>query len=166
MLGRVPGTISAHGETHLPETTIITPEMRAFVGSETVPAFYDIEKGAIRKFARAIGDPNPLYVDEAAARAAGYAGIIAPPTFARLLIPGEGKRPFPQPFKRILDGGSSYRYNEPLVAGDRVRVVSTLSELFEKQGRLGVMLFKVHEARYENQHGRVALTQRSTVITY
>jgi len=150
----------------LAETSVITPEMQALVGTDSVPVFYDVEKGAIRKFARAIGDPSPLYVDQKAAVAAGYAGIIAPPTFARLLIPGPGSKPFPEPFRRILDGGSAYRYSEPIVAGDRIRVIARLVELFEKHGRLGTMLFKVHEIRYENQHGRVAQAQRSTVITY
>jgi acyl dehydratase len=140
--------------------------MRSLIGLETEPVTYDIEPGAIRKFARAIGDASPIYVDEVAARAAGYRGIVAPPTFLRLLIPGPEKRPFPEPFQRVLDGGSTYRLDEPLVAGDRVMVVSKLADVFEKQGRLGVMLFKLREISYRNQAGSVAAVQRSTIITY
>ncbi|MBI2966169.1 MAG: MaoC family dehydratase N-terminal domain-containing protein [Chloroflexi bacterium] len=131
-----------------------------------MPVTYEIEKGAIRKFARAIGDANPIYHDDDAARGAGYRGIVAPPTFLRSLVPGPERTPFPEPFDRILDGGSQYTFDEPLIAGDRVTVVSKLVELFEKQGRLGTMLFKVREIRYQNQHGRLAATQRTTTITY
>jgi acyl dehydratase len=146
--------------------SVISDAMRALVGSETEPVVYDIERGAIRKFAKAIGDENPAYYDDAAARRAGYRGMVAPPTFLRVLIPGPEKTPFPEPFDRVLDGGSEYRFEEPLIAGDRITVVSRLAELYEKHGRLGTMLFKIREIRYENQHGRIAATQRSTIITY
>jgi acyl dehydratase len=127
---------------------------------------YEVEKGAIRKFARAIGDASPIYHDDDAARGAGYRGIATPPTFLRSLIPGPERVPFPEPFQRILDGGSQYAFDEPLIAGDRITVVSRLVELFEKQGKLGAMLFKVREIRYRNQHGRLTATQRTTTITY
>jgi acyl dehydratase len=153
----------AHGH---PTGPVVTAEMRALVGSETVPVVYDIERGAIRKFARAIGDPNPIYVEESAAREAGYRGVVAPPTFVRLLVPGPESRPFPEPFQRVLDAGSTYRFEEPLITGDRVTVVSKLADVFEKQGRLGTMLFKVREISYRNQAGIVAAVQRSTIITY
>ena len=51
------------------------------VGLVSAPQDFDVEKGAIRRFAEAIGDTNPLYLDEAYARARGYASVIAPPTF-------------------------------------------------------------------------------------
>jgi len=147
-------------------SSVVTAEMRSLIGSETEPVTYDIEPGAIRKFARAIGDPSPIFVDEAAARAAGYGGVVAPPTFLRLLVPGPETRPFPEPFQRVLDGGSTYRFDQPLIAGERVTVVSKLIDVFEKQGRLGTMLFKVREIRYVDQTGSVAAVQRSTIITY
>jgi len=51
---------------------------RVFPASEP----YQVSAVKIAEFAAAIGDDNPLYRDEAAARAAGHPGIIAPPTFA------------------------------------------------------------------------------------
>lgn len=146
--------------------SVITREMRSLVGLKTAPVTYDIEKGAIRKFARAIGETNPVYYDEAAARRSSYGTIVAPPTFLRSLIPGLEPKPFPEPFKRVLDGGSAYRFYEPLRAGDQVTVVATLTDLFERSGRLGPMLFKLREIRYTNQHGRLAADQRTTTITY
>ena len=40
---------------------------------------FPIEAGHVMMFARAIGDPNPVYQDEAYARSSGFGGIIAPP---------------------------------------------------------------------------------------
>jgi len=54
---------------------------RSLIGTWSEPFVVDVEKGAIRKFAEAIGDPNPLYFDERFARQHGYPGLLAPPTF-------------------------------------------------------------------------------------
>ena len=61
---------------------LLTEELRGWIGREvsyTGPE--EIGRAAIRYFALAIGDENPLYTDEAYARAAGYPSIVAPPTF-------------------------------------------------------------------------------------
>jgi acyl dehydratase len=154
--------------TRMPPTTdtIITSEMRAFIGMESRPITYDIEKGAIARFARAIGDLNPHYLDERAARGSRFGVIIAPPTFLRSLIPGRYPSRFPDPFSFVLDGGSQYRFTEPVRAGDRITVVRRIAGLSEKSGRLGAMLFRVQEITYTNQLGLVAATQETTTISY
>jgi len=54
-----------------------------FVGRVYGPgAPYEVSRVKIAEFADAIGDPNPVYRDPAAARAAGHPDVIAPPTFA------------------------------------------------------------------------------------
>ena len=63
-------------------TPLLTEEMRQqAIGRESEPVTTDAEKGAIIRFAQAIGDVNPLFSDEAAARHGRYGGLIAPPTF-------------------------------------------------------------------------------------
>ena len=52
---------------------------RAFIGRETPEMPIEVEKGRIRQFAAAIAESNPIYFDDAAARAAGYPAILAPP---------------------------------------------------------------------------------------
>src|SRR6476659_7635201 len=39
---------------------------------------FHVERGKIREFADAIGDPNPLYRDTAHAASKGFAGVVAP----------------------------------------------------------------------------------------
>ena len=50
------------------------------------PMSYIVGVEKIRNFAEAIGDDNPIYWDRAAARAAGHADLVAPPTFGVSII--------------------------------------------------------------------------------
>ncbi len=146
--------------------TVITPAMRSHVGVESRPVAYNIEKGAVAKFARAIGDSNPLYTDEVAARSSRFGGLIAPPTFLRSLVPGQYAPVFPNPYSFVLDAGSDYRFLATVRVGDRVAVTRRIVDMFEKHGKLGPMLFLVQETRYENQLGELVATQRTTTISY
>ena len=99
---------------------MITQEMLDAIGVESGPATHEVEKGAIKKFAEAIGDPNPLFTDEKAARQTRYGGLIAPPTFLRSMEPGPPKAPFAIPYDGLLDGGSEWEYFGPVRPGDRI----------------------------------------------
>ena len=50
---------------------------RSLIGRESEPVVHDVERTAIRRFADALGDPNPLYQDEAGAKSAGYPALVA-----------------------------------------------------------------------------------------
>jgi hypothetical protein len=54
---------------------------RSFIGLETAPRSVEVEAGQLRFFARATGAKDPIYFDEAAARAAGHPALPASPTF-------------------------------------------------------------------------------------
>lgn len=81
----------------------------------------------IREFARSIGDDNPLYLDRAAARKAGYPDVVAPPTFAIAVImkaqdkllfdPGLGLD-----FSVVVHGDQRFIHHRPIVAGDELTV--------------------------------------------
>ncbi len=148
------------------QESAITPEMRAAVGVESEPQTHDVEKGAIAKFAQAIGDSNPLYTDEEAARRSRYGGIIAPPTFFRSMPSGPMKVDVRSPYSANLDGGSDWEYYEPVRPGDRITVTTMVSNVFERPGRLGNMLFIQRETKYVNQFGTTVAIQRTTGISY
>jgi acyl dehydratase len=133
----------------------------ALVGTSSAPRDFEVEKGAIRRFAEAIGDDNPLYLDEAYARAHGYAGVIAPPTF-----PTTFRVPLPIQFDwtRSLHGEQEYRYTRPIVAGETIRCVSTVVDVYEKTGSLGQMTFLVTEISGTDPEGRPVFTGRSVGI--
>ncbi len=90
------------------ELSAITPELRNAVGKESAPKVFEVEKGHIRRFAEAVGDPNPMYRDEAYARKSRYGNIIAPP----LLFQDDAINEFVDellllecPLKHLLNGG-------------------------------------------------------------
>ncbi len=148
------------------EETVITPEMRAAIGVESEPYVNEVEKGAIIKFAEAIGDTNPIFHDEEAARKTRYGGLIAPPTFLRSMKAGRPRAEVKSPYPAALDGGSEWEYFEPVRPGDRITVTTCISDLYERKGRLGNMLFIIRETRYVNQFGKLVAIQRSTGISY
>lgn len=131
---------------------IITPAMREAVGRAGAPRTTAIERGAIARFAEAIGDPNPAYPD------------VAPPTFLRSLGVAVPDLPGAEALPRVLDGGSEWTYHVPVRPGDEITAVTTLEALAEREGRLGTMLIATYATSYTNQHGELVATQRSTAI--
>ncbi len=147
--------------------TFLTEEMRQqAIGIESAPVTMEVEKGAILRFAEAIGDPNPQWNDEAAARKTRYGGLIAPPTFLRSVRGVNLELPFDLSFNRRLDGGSDWEYFQPVRPGDRITAVARIAELTERTGRLGPMVFMTTATTYTNQFAEVVATQTNTLIAY
>ncbi len=146
---------------------VVDDEARKQIGTSGEPRSYDAERGAIRRFAEAIGDSNPLFNDEREARHV-FGGMVAPPTFCRSMgspIPNVQLKGLGAEF-RGLDGGSDWEYFQPIRPGDRITVQSKLVDLRESEGRLGPMVFITIETSYTNQFGELCVTQRSTAIRY
>ena len=149
------------------QSPFLSEEMRQkAVGIESEPVVLEVEKGHIRRFAEAVGDPNPLWNDEAVARKSRYGGLIAPPTFLRSVRYDRPQLPYDTPFTRILDGGSEWEYLQPIRVGDRITTVARIADVSERAGRLGAMLFTILEISYTNQFGELVATQRSTGMRY
>ena len=100
---------------------------------------YEVSRVKIAEFADAIGDPNPVFRDEAAARKAGHPGIIAPPTFAIVVAeramsllthdPGLGLN-----FAMVVHGDQGFTYHRPIRAGDVLTFEATITEIKELRG--------------------------------
>ena len=148
------------------QESAITQQMRDAIGVESEPLTHDVEKGAIIKFAEAIGDPSPLFNDDEAARGTRYGGLTAPPTFLRSMRSGPPRIEVRSPYSAGLDGGSDWEYFEPVRPGDRITVTVTVANIFERVGRLGNMLFIVRETKYVNQFAVTVALQRSSGISY
>lgn len=125
---------------------------RSLIGKESPEVVFEVERGAIRKFAEAIGDPTPEY----------QRGEIAPPTFPttfRIPIPGLSLE-----LSRVLHGEQEYAFQRPIRAGDRLRCKTRVVDVYEKEGRLGKMTFLVTEIEGRDEEGQLVFTGRSTVI--
>ncbi|MBK9516280.1 MAG: MaoC family dehydratase N-terminal domain-containing protein [Anaeromyxobacter sp.] len=138
---------------------------KTLIGRESEPAVVEVEKGAIRRFAEALGDPNPLALDEAAARAAGHASLVAPPTFAVTLGWNDRFRhSLDLGTRSMLHGDQSFEYLRPIVAGDRLTVKSRVADVQERAGASGPMDVLVIEDEGRDEKGGLVFKARATFI--
>jgi acyl dehydratase len=138
---------------------------RSLIGRESEPVVHEVEKGAIRRFAEALGDPNPIYVDEVAARAAGYPSLVAPPTFPVALTTNDRFRhSLDLGTRSILHGEQQFEFTRPVVAGDRITVKSKVADVQERAGASGPMDVIVLEDEGRDDKGEVVFRTRAMLI--
>jgi len=138
---------------------------RSLVGRESEPWTVEVEKGMIRRFAEALGDPNPIYVDEAAARAAGHAALVAPPTFAAALALNERFRhSLDLGTRLVLHGEQQIEYGRPVLAGDRLTLRSKVADVQERPGSSGPMDVLVLEDEARDPQGNLVFRSRATLV--
>ena len=94
-------------------------------------AVYEVGREKIAEFATALGDPDPVHRDPAAARAAGHPDVIAPPTFAIVLSLGAGNVVLDDPdvsidYSRVVHGEQRFPHHRPIRAGDRLVATATV----------------------------------------
>src|SRR5688572_5482710 len=90
-------------------------------GKTFSPYEFRVERGKIKEFADAIGDPNPVYRDPQAAAKAGFPGIPAPPTLLRTFLyeTTEARDALKvKDWSYIVHGEQEFEYLAPVVAGD------------------------------------------------
>jgi len=146
---------------------VITEEMRKkAIGVETKPIILEVEKGMIKKFAEAVGDPNPLWLDEAYAKKNRFKNIVAPPgLFHSVTFYGvRPELPFELPVKRRLDGGGDWEYFLPVTAGEKLTLVNRISDLREREGKEGPMVFITYETDWRNEKSELVARAHSTTI--
>ncbi len=134
-----------------------------FVGLASEPVENVVERGAVRKFAEAIGDMNPVYVDGEAAKKSVHGRPIAPPTFPRAFDYGSVAG-VEAPDNGLIHGDHRIIYERPLFVGETVFCRVEVSEYFEKESRGGTLGFLVAERFGETPEGERIFAMRDTVI--
>jgi acyl dehydratase len=100
---------------------------------------YLVGREKIREFARAIGATEPEFHDPEAARARGYADVIAPPTFPVIVTMGSSKQFIEDPelgmdYSRVVHGDQKFAYVRPVVAGDSLVCRNVIEEITSRGG--------------------------------
>src|SRR6266704_4918020 len=95
------------------------------VGKSYPPSMYLVGREKVREYALAVGETDPVYLDVEAARAAGYADVVAPPMFAVVYsAPAVGPLIFDPEielnFAMMVHGGQEFVWDSPVVAGDEI----------------------------------------------
>src|SRR5512146_2651044 len=138
---------------------------RSLIGRESEPGGHEVEKGAVRRFAEALGDPNPVSTDEGAARAAGYPSLVAPPTFPIALASNERFRPsLGLGTRNVLHGEQAFEYARPVFAGDRITVRTRVADVQERAGASGPMDVLVLEDEGRDDKGELVFRTRAMLI--
>ncbi|MFV0524711.1 MAG: MaoC family dehydratase N-terminal domain-containing protein [Acidimicrobiales bacterium] len=161
-----------------PTGSLIPPESAQRVGQPLgEPVEVTIEAREAQRYAYAVGDENPIYFDPEAARAAGYRGLVAPPTFishatvgprslGELMVDGlwrrgEGIR---LEVARVMFGGEEWDFLEPVCVGDRITAQTRLADLDQKAGTKGPFVRIVRETTYTRADGAVVARSRQIGI--
>ena len=140
---------------------------KADIGKKFPPVTSDVEKGRLRFFAKATGETNPIYTDEAAAKAAGYASLPLPPSLFFSL-----KMDVPAPFEnyesvgatlqKMLHGNQQFKYHKDVVVGDSLPFESHIADIYDKKG--GALEFLVEETKVTNQDREHVADMITTLI--
>ncbi len=134
-----------------------------FIGHASGKVRNTVERGAVKKFAEAIGDPHPLFIDEEAGKKSRYGQNIAPPTFPRVFdygtIPG-----LKLPPKGLIHGEQSYHYERPLLIGEEIECYAQGKDYYEKQGSQGKMSFLVINRFGNDLDGKLIFKVEQVII--
>ncbi len=143
-------------------------EIDKSVKSKEFPPFaVTVERGKIKEFARAIGDPSPFYLDDAVGRASEWGDIIAPPTFATTFREDSGTllKELGIDISRVLHGEQEFEHFKPIRPGETYLCRSKVVDVYEKTGRSGPMGFVVREtAVTDSDNDVVTLMRHITVV--
>ena len=151
---------------------MIPDSLKQYIGKVDPPHLREVEKGAIRRYADAVGDDNPLYNDEEHARKSRYGCIIAPPGFfgwaKKTISSSEGLvgligAMIEAGYAGILDGGMAYDFYLPVRVGDTLVVSPKVADIALKEGKTKMMIIRF-EASYTNQNGDLVAKSYQTLI--
>ena len=150
-----------------------------------------LERDTVRRFVQAIMDRDPLYYDEAHAKATKYGGLVAPPLYPvhaySFAADGPdpldllhddpdadgsggndgvyfGLEPIASPFKRLLNGGNEIEFYRCLAVGERCVAKARYADVRLKQGKSGAMLLVTIETEFSTEAGELLLINRQTLI--
>ncbi|MGT2430075.1 MaoC family dehydratase N-terminal domain-containing protein [Cupriavidus basilensis] len=142
---------------------------KKWIGHEIGSSVLPVERGRLKFFAKAIGETNPVYLDESAAREAGYADLPAPPTFLFTAELDSGAmfgllERLGVPIRKVLHGEQSFEYLGPIVAGDTVTVTSRVKDIYEKKGGALEFIETETESQVANQRGEPVGRLRSLTV--
>lgn len=117
------------------------------VGKRYAPVVYAVGREKVKEYALAVGERDPLHLDVAAARAAGFADVVAPPMFAVVyqspsVMPALFDPEVGIDFAMMVHSGQEFRWERLVVAGEELTTTTSVAAISEKGG-LGFFDFEV-----------------------
>ncbi len=146
---------------------LISEDARSWIGRSGEPQRIEINRSDIVKYAIATEQRQEKYLK----------GDEAPPMFMygalRPLVPMDELGPdgisvdkfLPElPLKRVMAGGTEMTFHRTVHPGDVIVATRSLSDIIEKQGSTGPLIFVVYDLRVETEAGELVMEERQTRI--
>ncbi len=158
---------------------LITDEARAWAAEPFPDYEATVSRTDIQRYARAIGETDPVHLDVDVAIAAGYPDLVAPPYFpytirmqaanlvskADLAPDGSARSDVPPLLTtRAMAGETAIEFGAPVQAGDTITLHKRIVDLYEKEGRSGTLVFLVTEFVFVNQDDDLVMREVFTRI--
>ncbi len=147
--------------------SVLTPDLLANIGRTRPPRTEVVTRRDIRKYAIASGQRQRRYLD----------GDEAPPLYHVALfwdvverdeLTPDGvsiDRLLPKfPLTRAMAGGLDIRYHDSIRPGDVLVGRRTLTDIYEKEGRSGPLIFYEVVLKVERENGDPVITEKTTRI--
>jgi acyl dehydratase len=139
---------------------------RSHIGWRSEPSAARIDGWRVKLFCQAIAETDPVYWDEAAAKAAGHPGCPVPPTFLKAI---EGEhfssadllKLLGAPLAGVLHAEQSFEWLKPVHVGDTLTVSRHVADIYDKKD--GALTFIVVDSHYLVDGSPVA-TSRQTIL--
>ncbi len=153
---------------------VVPDALKAMIGQSEAPVVYKIEEGAIQRFARSVGDGNPLFNDIEYGTNSEFGRLMAPPAFVGWPVGASGFDVFRFIEKLIkngapmglLDGGVEYDFLSPVGAGDYLVAAVKIANIEGRETKMGPTMVTTVETTYTNQRGAVVLIARNTFLSF
>jgi len=142
---------------------------KSLIGKEFPPYPVTVERGKIKEFARAIGDANPLHLDDRVGAASEWGDVIAPPTFAITFRDETADsaaflRELGTDISRLLHGEQEFEIFRPLQPGQTYLCRAKIVDIYEKTGRSGPMAFVIRETTIADRSNEIVATMRGVTV--
>ncbi|EED34553.1 conserved hypothetical protein [Luminiphilus syltensis NOR5-1B] len=149
------------------DTPLVTPELLANIGRQDQPRREVVTRRDIKKYAISTGTTIPRYLS----------GDEAPPMFHVPLfwdvvgmdeLSADGvsiDKLLPKfPLEKAMAGGLDITYHKPILPGDWLTATRTLTDIYEKRGRSGPLIFYEVVMEVRDDAGELVVTEKTTRI--
>ena len=140
------------------------------VGTGLPPFIFEVDRVKIKELVDAIGDDNPIFINNETARKEGYLDTPCPPTFVTLAFQ-EFTCGYLKAFEAlgislesVLHGEEEYEYLGEIYPGDLLTCDMVFESIVPKQTKSGQMVLITLRTLFTNQKGEEVLRARSLII--
>ena len=153
---------------------VVPESLKKMVGQTEEPIVFKVEEGAIQRYARAVGDANPLYNDVEYAAQSKWGRLLAPPAFPGWPVKSDGFDMIKFVEKLIkagapmglLDGGVDYEFFSTVAAGDTLVAVTKIESIEGRETKLGPTMITTVETTFTNERGGKAFVMRNMFLNF